>query len=70
MASGLKRDVDRIIGRLRRPEFGCMVSKTSRGHWKVTKIGCQHVIISPDPCDPRSVRNAKADLRRYLDIAL
>lgn len=68
MASGFKRDVDRLIKVLQRPGSGCEVAKTNRGHWKISKPGRQQVIISPDPCDPRSVRNAKADLRRYLDV--
>lgn len=67
---GLKRDVDRMIRRLSHPDFGCVVVRTSRGHWKVTKPGCPQVIISPHSCDPRSIRNAKADLKRYMAIAL
>ena len=70
MASGLKRDVDEIIRKLGKPEHGCTVGKTKRGHWKVTKPGYSQVIISPDPCDPRTVRNTKADLKRYLNIML
>ncbi len=70
MASGLKRDVDKLIKQLQRPEHGCQVGKTKRGHWKITKAGCQQLIISPDPCDQRSIRNAKADLKRYLSIVL
>lgn len=70
MASGLKRDVDAIVRKLARPEYGCEVAKTKRGHWKVTKPGCPQVIISPDPCDPRTVRNTKADLKRYMNIVL
>jgi hypothetical protein len=66
--AGLKRDVDRIIRQLQRPDSGCDVGKTNRGHWKVSKPGRQNVIISPQPSDPRSIRNARADLRRYLSV--
>lgn len=68
--AGLKRDVNAIIRKLERPEFGCTVAMTSRGHWKVTKPGCPQVIISPNPSDPRTVRNTKADLKRYMGIEL
>lgn len=70
MASGLKRDVDRIIRKLGHSEYGCIIGRTNRGHWKVSRPGYQQIIISPDPGDPRSIRNAKADLKRYLDITL
>jgi Na+-translocating ferredoxin:NAD+ oxidoreductase RnfG subunit len=68
--SGRKREVDQIIRQLRRSDSGCEVSKTNRGHWKVSKDGCQSVIISPQPADPRAVRNARADVKRFLSITL
>lgn len=66
--AGLKRDVDQIIRQLRRSDSGCDVSKTTRGHWKISKPGHQNVIISPQPTNRRAIRNAKADLSRYLSV--
>lgn len=68
--AGAKREVDRIVRQLRRIEFGCEVTRTKSGHWKVSKVGCQHVIFSGSPSCPHAVRNAKADLKRYLAIIL
>lgn len=64
--AGLKRDVDQIVRQARRS--GCDISTTSRGHWKVTKPGHQTVIISPQPTNRHAVRNARADLKRYLSV--
>uniref|UniRef100_A0AAU7GYN0 HicA-like toxin n=1 Tax=Streptomyces phage Geonosis TaxID=3158856 RepID=A0AAU7GYN0_9CAUD len=70
MAAGRTREVTKLIKLLGSSRYGCTVDRTKSGHWKVTRPGCQWIIISSSPSDVHAVRNAKADVRRYLGITL
>lgn len=62
------KDMRKLIQRLQSPEFGCTVTVTGSGHWKVTRPGCGMVIIAVSGSDVRDMRNTKANLRRHLGI--
>lgn len=66
--SGHAREVRSILRELERPVHGCTVTRTSSGHWKVTKPGHQPVIIANSPNKDRAIRNIRADLKRHLGI--
>ncbi|AWN08427.1 hypothetical protein SEA_SALETE_67 [Streptomyces phage Salete] len=70
MAAGRTREVMKLIKQLGSPRHGCTIDRTKSGHWKVTRPGHQPVIISSSPSDAHAVRNARADVRRYLGITL
>lgn len=65
-----RREARRIVKRLQRAEYGCTVTSTKSGHWKVTRPGCQPVYVSSTPTDHHAVRNILGDIRRHLGIEL
>ena len=68
MAS-LRSDVASLVACLA-GDHGCEVRMTTSGHWRVTRPGYGSVSMSSTPSDKRSLRNAKADARRYLGITI
>lgn len=68
MAS-VKKDMKQLLARLE-ADKRCTVGRTSKGHPKVTRPGYPPVFMSGTSSDHHAVRNAKADLKRYLDIDL
>ena len=70
MAAGLTREVSKLIKKLGAAKYGCTIGRTKTGHWKVSRPGYQQVIISCSPSDTHALRNARADVRRYLGINL
>ena len=63
-----KKDMDQMIRTLQTPAYGCDVTKTKRGHWKVVRPGHSPVFMSSTPGDRRAFDNAKADVRRVLGL--
>lgn len=63
-----KKDMSQLVKTLQTPSYGCTVTKTRNGHWKVAKPGRPPVFMSSTPSDRRALDNAKADVRRYLDL--
>jgi len=56
---------------LRRAQLlGCTVTRTRSGHWRVSRPGSAPVTVSNTPSDGRASKNAAADLRRLLDVAV
>ena len=47
-------------------DFGFHVGTTKKGHWQVYIGDDTIVVISSTPSDPRSVRNAKAAVKRAM----
>ncbi|ATN93737.1 HicA-like toxin [Streptomyces phage Abt2graduatex2] len=70
MAAGQTREMAKLIKTLSAARYGCTIGRTKKGHWTVKREGRPMVIISHSPSDAHAVRNAKADLKRYLDIVL
>jgi hypothetical protein len=68
--SGLKKEAAAIRRELSRVQYGCTVTPTGGGHWKVFKPGCRPVYLANSPSDQRSIKNDKAVIKRELGIAL
>lgn len=67
-SSGAHKDVRQL---LRKAEAqGCTVSRTKSGHWRLSRPGRPYVTVANSPSDARSLKNARADAKRYLDISL
>ena len=65
---GMAREVKAILKVLQRE--GCTVKTTGGGHWRVSRTGCQSITIAKTPSDGRTLKNIRADVRRYLGIDL
>lgn len=63
-----KKDMSQLVRTLQTDAYGCTVTKTKNGHWKVVKPGRQPVFMSSTPGDRHALDNAKADVRRYLGL--
>lgn len=51
-------------------QCGCTVARTRSGHWRVSRPGCPSVTVSNTPSDSRALKNARADMRRHLGVAV
>ena len=69
MSSGLKKDVDRLVQRLER-EHGCIVRRTGKRHYRVTKPGVASITMTGTPSDRMVMRRIARDCRVYLGIDL
>lgn len=57
-----KRDMDQVVKLAKKR--GCKVSRTKNNHWRIELPTGELVFAGSTPSDNRSVKNAKADLRR------
>lgn len=65
---GTHKDVRKLLKQL--VSAGCTIERTRNSHWRVSREGSQQITIGSIGNDYRALRNAKADVRRYLGIEL
>lgn len=62
------KDVRQLLKQLHRA--GCTVERRNSGHWRVSREGRQPITVANSPRDSRTVRNIRADAKRYLGVDL
>lgn len=51
-------------------DHGCTAKRTKTNHWRITLPGRPPVTMASTPSDHHAIKNARADVRRYLGINL